>query len=236
MLQSMKFHPLWCGTNGPREIFQAITVFLVVLECHSNGRDASNGNISSSWRSSNIRFSNIPVKFQFCKPSFCEVLSGTSCNFSNFSFFLLSFLAFFPIIYVSGFLFPFMFLSLLGMVTSHCGGFFKGFEGNTYSLSRVGALFSCMEKCFKSSCVISTSTAWSLALISFELSSCSHIKCAILLAMKSLSSFFFFSGASSSCFLHIRSFSTQVFPRKITNGVLFSTNVTTSNSSSIENP
>jgi hypothetical protein len=104
---------------------------------------------------------------------------------------------------ISGFLFPFLFLSLLGIVTSHCGGFFKGFEGDTSSLSGVGSLFSCMEKCFKSSCVLSTSIAQSLALISLNLSSCSPINCTILLAMKYLSSLFFYSRDSSSCFLCI---------------------------------
>jgi hypothetical protein len=49
-----------------------------------------------------------------------EFLSGTSYNFSSFSFFLLSFLASFSVICVSRFLFPFLFLSFLSIVTSHC--------------------------------------------------------------------------------------------------------------------
>jgi hypothetical protein len=96
--QSMQFHPLWHGPNGPMANFPAINAFLAVLEHRSNGWDASNGHISSSWRSANIRCYDIPTKFQFYKPSFCEVLYGTSCNFSNFAFFLLSVLAFFPVI------------------------------------------------------------------------------------------------------------------------------------------
>jgi hypothetical protein len=43
--------PLWHGLNGPMVIFLAITVFLAIPEHHSNGRDASNGHIASSWRS-----------------------------------------------------------------------------------------------------------------------------------------------------------------------------------------
>jgi hypothetical protein len=98
MPQSIRFHPLWRGPNGPMVIFPAITTFLAILEHRSNGQDASNGHIASPWRSASLRCSAIPARFKFCKPSFCEVFSGTSCNFSNFSFFLLSFLAFFPVI------------------------------------------------------------------------------------------------------------------------------------------
>jgi hypothetical protein len=98
MPQSIRFHPLWHGPNGPMAIFLAITVFLTILEHRSNGRDASNGHIASSWRSAILRCSAIPARFKFCKPAFCEVFSGTSCSLSNFSFFLLSFLAFFPVI------------------------------------------------------------------------------------------------------------------------------------------
>jgi hypothetical protein len=49
MPRSIQFHPLWCGLNGPMVNVPAITVFLAVLECHSNGRDASNGHIASPW-------------------------------------------------------------------------------------------------------------------------------------------------------------------------------------------
>jgi hypothetical protein len=49
MPQSIRFHPLWHGLNGPMAIFSAITAFLAILECHSNGRDSSNGHIASSW-------------------------------------------------------------------------------------------------------------------------------------------------------------------------------------------
>jgi hypothetical protein len=97
-LQPIRFHPLWRGPNGPMVIFLEITVFLSVPEHCSNGRDASNGHIASPWRSVILCCSAIPMRFKFHKPSFCEVLYGTSCNFSNFAFFLLSFLAFFPVI------------------------------------------------------------------------------------------------------------------------------------------
>jgi hypothetical protein len=97
-LQSMQFHQLWRGPNGPLEIFQAITAVQAVLEHRANGQDASNGHIASSWKSANLHCSDIPTKFQFFKPSFCKVLHGTSCNFSNFNFFFLSFLSFFPVI------------------------------------------------------------------------------------------------------------------------------------------
>jgi hypothetical protein len=94
----MRFHPLWCSPNGLMEIFLAITMVLSVLERQANGRDTSNGHIASPWKSANLHCSNISVKFHFYKPSFFEVLPGTSCNFSNFSLFLLRFLAFFPVI------------------------------------------------------------------------------------------------------------------------------------------
>jgi hypothetical protein len=98
MPQSMQLHPLWHSPNGPMVNILAIIVFLAVLESCSNGQDASNGHIASSWKSVNLCCSDIPSKFHFCKPSFCKVFFGTSCNFSNFAFFFLSFLAFFPVI------------------------------------------------------------------------------------------------------------------------------------------
>jgi hypothetical protein len=49
MPQSMQFHPLWHGPNGPMVNVLLIIVFLAILEHHSNSRDASNGHISSSW-------------------------------------------------------------------------------------------------------------------------------------------------------------------------------------------
>jgi hypothetical protein len=98
----------------------AITAFLAVMERRSNGWDVSNGHIYLSWKSANLHCSAIPVRFEFCNPSFCKVLSGASYNFSSFALFLSIFLAFFPVIYISGFLFPFLFLSPLGIVTLHC--------------------------------------------------------------------------------------------------------------------
>jgi hypothetical protein len=98
MPQSIRFHPLGHGLNNPMAIFLAITAFLAIPKHHSNGQDASNGHIASSWRSDILRCSVISTRFKFYKPSFCEVFSGTSCCFSNFAFFLLSFLAFFPVI------------------------------------------------------------------------------------------------------------------------------------------
>jgi hypothetical protein len=94
--QSMQLHMLWHGPNGLMAIFLAITVVRAILERWANGRDASNGHIASPWQSANIFCSNISMKFHFCKPSFFEVLPGTSYNFSNFSLFLLRFLALFP--------------------------------------------------------------------------------------------------------------------------------------------
>lgn len=193
MPQSIQFHPLWHSPNSPMAIFLETTVFLVILEHHSNVRDVSNDHIASPWKSANLGCSTIPTRFKFCKSSFCEVLSGTSCNFSSFSFFLLSFLSFFPVIYISGFLFPFLLSSSLSIVTSHCWGYFTRFEGNTFSFtdSRVGTLLFYIDKFFNPSCILSTSTTRSLALSCFDLSSCSSIKSTILLATKSLNSFFF---------------------------------------------
>jgi hypothetical protein len=119
MPQSIQFYPLWRGLNGPMEIVPVINAFLAVLEHRSNSQDASNGHIASPWKSSSLCFFAIPVRFKFYKPSFYEVLSGTSCNFSIFTFFLLSFISFFSVICVSRFLFPFLFLSSLSIVTSH---------------------------------------------------------------------------------------------------------------------
>jgi len=119
MPRSIQFHLLWHSPNGPMVNVSAITTFLAILERRSNGRDDSNGHISPPWGSANLHYFAIPAKFKLCKPSFCEFLSGNSCNFPSFAFFLLSFLAFFPVICISGFLFPFLFLSPLGIVTSH---------------------------------------------------------------------------------------------------------------------
>jgi len=187
-----------------------IIVFLAVLEHRSNGWDASNGHISSLWWSASRWCFDIPTRFKFYKPSLWKVLFVTSCIFSIFAFFLLNYLAFFPMIHVSGFLFPFLFLSFLIIVTLRCWGSFTRFEDNTSSLTiyRVGALLSCMDRFFKPSCVLSTSTARSLALSCFDLSSCSLIKCVIFLAMKYLNSLFFCYSTSSSSFLQIWSFST----------------------------
>jgi hypothetical protein len=96
--RNASIHLLWRGFNGLMEIFPAITAFLAILECRSNGRDTSHGHISSPWRSVSLNCFAILVRFKFCNPSFYEVFSGTSCNFYIFSFFLLSFLAFFPMI------------------------------------------------------------------------------------------------------------------------------------------
>jgi hypothetical protein len=47
--QSIQFHLLWHGPNGPMVNVPAINMFLAILECRSNGRDASNGHIASLW-------------------------------------------------------------------------------------------------------------------------------------------------------------------------------------------
>jgi hypothetical protein len=49
MPRPIQFHPLWCSPNGPMVNIPAITVFLAILKHRSNGRDASNGHISSPW-------------------------------------------------------------------------------------------------------------------------------------------------------------------------------------------
>jgi uncharacterized membrane protein YobD (UPF0266 family) len=79
------------------------------------------------------------------------------------------------------------------------------FGGSTSSVifSGVGAILSYVDRFFKLSCILSTSIAKSLALSFFYLSSCSPITHAILLAMKSLNSFFFCSRAFSSSFFRI---------------------------------
>jgi hypothetical protein len=120
MHPSMQIHLLWHSPNGPMVVFPSITVFLAILEHYANGRGISNGHISSSWRIPILHGFAIPTRFKFCRYASCEVFSGTSGSFSNLDFFLLSFLAFFPVIQLSGFLFPFLFLSSLSMVTSHC--------------------------------------------------------------------------------------------------------------------
>jgi len=208
-------------------------VFITIPEHHSNGRDAYNGHIALSLKSVILCCSAIPARFKFCKPAFCEVFSGTSCCVYNFAFFLLSFLAFFSVIWIFGFLFPFLFISSLSVVTSHCWVSFKGFKGNTSSLTIYEAdiLISFMYWFFKPSHVLSTLTTNSLALCFFDLSSYSFISRSIFLAMRSLNSCFFSSVDSFSAFLLIWSFSIQVFPTKRGKGALFSTNLMTSDSS-----
>jgi hypothetical protein len=49
MPQSMKFHLLCHSPNGPMVNVPEITAFLEVLECRSNGQDASKGHITWSW-------------------------------------------------------------------------------------------------------------------------------------------------------------------------------------------
>jgi hypothetical protein len=185
MPQLIQFHPLWRDPNGPMPIFPKITMFLAVLENPYNGQDASNGHIASPWRSASLHCFAIPTRFKLCKPAFCEVIFGTSYTFSIFAFFLLSFLDFFPVMYIFGFLFPLLFLSFHSIVNSHYWGSFTGFEGNTscLTISRVGALLFRMDKFFKTSCILSTLTARSLALSYFDFSICSSIKRDILLAM-----------------------------------------------------
>jgi hypothetical protein len=90
-------HGLWHGSNGPTMKFWAINSFLTVREHRLNGHIASNDHIVSSWLSVNLCCTDIPTKFEFWKSFFCKVFSET-CNFSNFSLFLLIFLAFFPMI------------------------------------------------------------------------------------------------------------------------------------------
>jgi hypothetical protein len=95
---SIRFHPLGHSPNGPMASFPAITTFLAILGCHSNGQDASNGHIVSPWRSASLRCSAILTRFKFYKPVSCEVFPGPSYNFFRFSFFLLIFLTLFHVI------------------------------------------------------------------------------------------------------------------------------------------
>ena len=155
-----------------------------------------NNYIDSPWRSAMCHCSNIPAKLPIYRFSVYEVPSGTFCNFSNFALFLLSFLAFFPVIFVSVFFFPLWFLSPLGIVTSRYWDSFLGFKGNTSSLSGVG-----VSVFYESSCVLPTLTSKFQVLNIFDLFSCSSIKCVILLVMKSFNSCFFCSKTSSSFLL-----------------------------------
>jgi hypothetical protein len=98
MCPSMCIYPLWHGLNGPMAVFLEITVFLAILERHSNDQDTSNGHIASPWRSPILRGSTISTRFKFLKPASYEVFSGTYYSFCNFAFFILRFLAFFPVI------------------------------------------------------------------------------------------------------------------------------------------
>jgi hypothetical protein len=97
-LYSMQFHLLRCIPNGPMASFWSINTLLTIRECQSNDHNASNGYISLPWRSAILCCTDISTKFEFWKPFFCEVFSRTYYNFSNFSLFLLIFLAFFPVI------------------------------------------------------------------------------------------------------------------------------------------
>jgi hypothetical protein len=72
MPQSIRIGSLWRGPNGSTMVFLAITMFLTILEHHSNGQDASNGHIASSWQSAILRGSAILARFKFCKPAFVK--------------------------------------------------------------------------------------------------------------------------------------------------------------------
>jgi hypothetical protein len=98
MPQSIQIHLLWRSHNGPTTVFLALTMFLTISDHHSNGQDASKGHIASSWQCPILHGSSIPARFKFFKPASCEVFTGTSCSFSKLDFFLLRFLAFFPVI------------------------------------------------------------------------------------------------------------------------------------------
>ena len=183
--------------------------FLAIPERRSNGQATSNGHIALWRRSPILHGFVVPVRFKLCKPASCEVFSINSCCFYNLSFFLLRFLSFFPMIWVSltisGFLFPFLFLVSLIIVTSQCLCTSNGFKVNILSLttSWVDLLSSYMDSSLNPSCTLPISTTNSLAFCCFNLTSHSSINQSIFLAMKSLSSFFFFSVASSSAFLLI---------------------------------
>ena len=133
-------------------------------ECRSNGYNVPNGYIASPWRSAMWCCFDIRTKLQFCKFSLCKVPSGTFCNLLILSLFLLNFLAFFPVSFISVGIFPFWFLSSFGIVTSRCWDYSLRFEGDPSSLSGMGTSIFC-----GSSSVIATSTFRSLVLNSFDL-------------------------------------------------------------------
>jgi hypothetical protein len=97
----IEFCPLWHGPNSLMERFQTINVILIVqgvglmvilfpmaiFLCHGK---VPCGVVLLSW-----------TKSEFCKFFFCEVPSGTFCNFSILSLFLLKFLSFLPVTFVS---------------------------------------------------------------------------------------------------------------------------------------
>ena len=174
---------------------------------------------------------DIPTKLQFCKFSFCEVPSGSFCNFSIWALFLLSFLAFFRVRFIWVSLFPFWFLSSFDIVTSRYWDSFLGFKGNTYFLSGIG-----ISVFFGSSSVLATLISMLLLLNICDLFSCYSIKCVILLVIKSFNSFFFFSKTSYSSFLLDLSLSIQGLPSNMVNGTLSSINLIISKSSSVEVP
>jgi hypothetical protein len=147
---------------------------------------ASNGYIASPWRSALCRCSDIPTKLQFCKVSFCEVPSGTYCNFSILAFFLLSFLAFFPSELRLGGSFPILILIFLGHSHFALLRFFPRIQ--------VYHFFFIWGRNFNLRYVFDVPVASTSGLLvsgSFDLFSCSSINCAILLVMKSFNSCLF---------------------------------------------
>jgi hypothetical protein len=162
-------------SDGELSVHKSLSTY---SECWSNGYNVPNDYIAFPWRSSMCCCSDIPTKLQFCKFSFCEVPSGTFCNFSVLALFLLSFLAFFPVRFLSVGLFPFRFLSSFGIGTSLYWDSFLRFEGDPSSLSGIGTSIFC-----GSSSVLATSTSRSLVLNSFNLFFYSSIKCVILLVV-----------------------------------------------------
>jgi hypothetical protein len=190
-----QFFPLWCGLNGWMARWLAINGFLSIQSIDLIVIMFPNDYIASPWQSAMCRCSDISTKLQFFKFFFCEVPYRTFCNLSILSLFLLIFLAFFPVSFVSVCLFPFRFLYSLNIVSSCCCNSFLGFRGSISSLFGISNSVLCWY-----SNVIATSKSRSLVLNSFDLFSCSSIKCAIHLVMKSFNSCFFCSKTSSSLF------------------------------------
>ena len=131
----------------------------------------SNGYISSPWRSAICRCSGIPAKLNSCDFSFYEVSYGIFCNFSILDIFVLSFLAFFPVSFISVLLFPFWFLSSLDIVTSWCWDSFFRSKGNTPSSYGLG-----ISVFYGSSNDLITLIPKSLVFNGLGMSSCSFIK------------------------------------------------------------